>query len=384
MDTECSVSKLQFQGLGRRRVEAEFNGGQITSDAGGLLLREVESRYGFIRGLAACFGDRRDPRFTEFSVEELVGQRIYGLALGYEDVNDHEELRADPLMAVLVGKEDPLGRDRRPEADRGKACAGKSTLNRLELSSVTQDKYRKTPVDEAAVEAFLVEQFIRVRGGKPKELVLDLDATDDPLHGEQEGRFYHGYYRCYCYLPLYVFCEGYVLGAKLRMSNLDGSEGAVQEMERIVGQLRAKWPKVRITLRGDSGFAREALMKWCEEHRVDYGGRGTMERKRTLSRDRAQFPGGFSRSRSSRRVVAYGTSVSLAMARIDISGFCARSSRTCRRVLSSKRGRPTCFPSIRALAIPAFTRSDSRMPSWFASAASSPISASLKIPVESR
>ena len=173
-------------------------------------------------------------------------------------------------MAVLVGKEDPLGRDRRAEADRGKACAGKSTLNRLELSSVTQDKYRKTPVDEAAVEAFLVEQFIRVRGGKPKELVLDLDATDDPLHGEQEGRFYHGYYRCYCYLPLYVFCEGYVLEAKLRVSNLDGSEGAVQEMERIVGQLRAKWPKLRITLRADSSFAREALMKWCEEHRVDY------------------------------------------------------------------------------------------------------------------
>ena len=225
---------------------------------------------GFISGLAACFGDRRDPRFTEFSVEELVGQRIYGLALGYEDGNAHEELRADPLMAVLVGKEDPLGRDRRAEADRGKACAGKSTLNRLELSSVTQDKYRKTPVDEAAVEAFLVEQFIRVRGGKPKELVLDLDATDDPLHGEQEGRFYHGYYRCYCYLPLYVFCEGYVLGAKLRVSNLDGSEGAVQEMERIVGQLRAKWPKLRITLRADSSFAREALMKWCEEHRVDY------------------------------------------------------------------------------------------------------------------
>ena len=135
---------------------------------------------------------------------------------------------------------------------------------------MTQDKYRKTPVDEAAVEAFLVEQFIRVRGGRPKELVLDLDATDDPLHGEQEGRFYPGYYRCYCYLPLYVFCEGYVLGAKLRMSNLDGSEGAVQEMERIVGQLRAKWPKVRITLRADSSFAREGLMKWCEEHRVDY------------------------------------------------------------------------------------------------------------------
>ena len=270
MTTECIASKLEFQELEGRRVEAEFNGGQITSDSGGLLLREVESRYGFISGLAACFGDRRDPRFTEFSVEELVGQRIYGLALGYEDVNAHEELRADPLMAVLVGKEDPLGRDRRAEADRGKACAGKSTLNRLELSSVTQDKYRKTPVDEAAVEAFLVEQFIRVRGGKPKELVLDLDATDDPLHGEQEGRFYHGYYRCYCYLPLYVFCERYVLGAKLRVSNLDGSEGAVQEMEWIVGQLRAKWPKLRITLRADSSFAREALMKWCEEHRVDY------------------------------------------------------------------------------------------------------------------
>ena len=232
----------------------------------GLLLREVESRYGFISGLAACFGDRRDPRFTEFSVEELVGQRIYGLALGYEDVNDHEELRADPLMAVLLGKEDPLGRDRRAEADRGKACAGKSTLNRLELSSVTQDKYRKTPVDEAAVEAFLVEQFIRVRGGKPKELVLDLDATDDPLHGEQEGRFYHGYYRCYCYLPLYVFCEGYVLGAKLRVSNLDGSEGAVQEMERIVGQLG----RSSALLCGRTAALPATLMKWCEEHRVDY------------------------------------------------------------------------------------------------------------------
>jgi hypothetical protein len=200
----------------------------------------------------------------------LVRQRVLGLALAYEDLNDHEELRADPLLATVVGKADPTGNDRRQEQDRGKPLAGKSTLNRLEWGAVKQDRYRKISVDSKAVDRFLVETFLSAHESVPAQIILDLDATDDPLHGEQEGRFFHGYYGGYCYLPLYIFCGAHLLCALLRSSDRDASAGAVTEVERIVGQIRSRWPEVQIILRADSGFAREELMAWCEQHEVDY------------------------------------------------------------------------------------------------------------------
>jgi hypothetical protein len=261
---------MQLQGLGKRRVEADFDGGTLSSDGGGLLLREVESRHGVISGFARCFRDGRNPLWTEFTLEQLVAQRVYGLALGYEDLNDHDDLRRDPLMGVLAEREDPLGQDRHFERDRGKPCAGKSTLNRLELSAAGGSRLKKTPVDPDAVERFLADVFIQSRGRPPAEVVLDCDATDDPLHGDQEGRFFHGYYKEYCYLPLYIFCGGFLLASKLRPSDIDASEGTVEELKRIVGQLRQAWPDVRIVVRGDSGFARDKIMSWCEANGVGY------------------------------------------------------------------------------------------------------------------
>jgi hypothetical protein len=186
------------------------------------------------------------------------------------DLNDHEVLRSDPLLATLAGKADPTGSDRRRQEDRGKALAGKSTLNRLELGAQTQDRYRKISLDEQAVDRFLVEVFLSAHEQAPESIVLDLDATDDPVHGEQEGRFFHGYYGGYCYLPLYIFCGSHLLCARLRPSDRDASAGARGEIERIVGQIRDRWPEVKIILRGDSGFAREELMAWCEQQGVDY------------------------------------------------------------------------------------------------------------------
>ena len=273
MRTECRAKSYEFQPLGKRAVVAGFDGGTITSDGGGLLLRELEAKRRIIEQFAECFVDYRKPELIEHTVEELVGQRIYGLALGYEDLNDHERLRQDPLLAVLVGKADPTGHDRTREHDRGKALAGKSTLNRLELTpegANAESRYKKIGVDGEQVEEFFLKVFVQAQGKAPKELVLDLDATDDPVHGDQEGRFFHGYYGQYCYLPLYVFCNGFVLCAQLRRSNVDASEGSVEVLERIVGYLRQVWPEVKIIVRGDSGFAREALMNWCELHQVDY------------------------------------------------------------------------------------------------------------------
>jgi len=233
----------------------------------------VERRTGIVRQFAACFTDHRDPELVEHQVQELVAQRVYGLALGYEDLNDHDELRVDPLFATLVGKKDPTGAQRVRARDVGKALAGKSTLNRLELT--TQDagpenRYKKIVVNGAAVDRLLVEVFLQAHARPPERLVLDLDATDDPVHGRQEGRFFHGYYGCYCYLPLYIFCGEHLLCARLRSSDIDASAGALEEVQRIVEQVRARWPQVRIILRADSGFAREAIMAWCEESGVDY------------------------------------------------------------------------------------------------------------------
>jgi hypothetical protein len=265
---------MEFQGLSGREVVGRFDGGLITSDGGGLLLREVERVTKIIAQFAGCFRDYRDAESIEHTVHDLVAQRVYGLALGYEDLTDHDDLRRDPLLAVLVGKRDPLGGDRLHSQDKGKALAGKSTLNRLELTpaeATGANRYKKIVVDAELVNRLFVDVFLASYGEAPEEIELDIDATDDPLHGEQEGRFFHGYYRCYCYLPLYVFCGEHLLCAHLRESGIDASYGAVDELSRIVGQIRARWPKVKVVIRGDSGFCREELMAWCEgEEGVDY------------------------------------------------------------------------------------------------------------------
>jgi len=272
MTTECNQSSFEFHSLNQRKVIAKFDGGNITSDAGILLLREVENRTGLIAGLAECFTDYRDARWVEHTVKELLGQRLFGMCLGYEDLNDHDQLRADPMLAVAVDKSDPLGLNRRQESDRGKALAGKSTLNRLELGKSDPDTYKKIVMHEQKIDAWKVKAFIDAYESAPEEIVLDLDTTDDLIHGNQEGKFFHGYYGNYCYLPLYIFCGEHLLCARLRRSNIDGAEGAIEELNRIVGQIRQAWPEVKIIIRADSGFCRDDLMSWCEDerNRVDY------------------------------------------------------------------------------------------------------------------
>jgi hypothetical protein len=244
-------------------VVAGFDGGTITSDAGALLLGATDQTIGLTERFAACFTDRRVPELVEHSVRTLVTQRIVGIALGYEDLTDHDELRHDPVLAVLAGK---LAARRSDCA----ALAGKSTLNRLELSRAEPTQYHRISHDDTAIQALFVELFLDAHRRAPAQIILDLDATDDPLHGHQEGRFFHGYYDCFCYLPLYVFCGRHLLVAKLRRSNIDASAGAIEEIARIVAQIRQRWPRVRILLRADSGFAREGLMAWCETNRVDF------------------------------------------------------------------------------------------------------------------
>jgi len=271
--TECTQKSFEFHALGRRAVTAQFDGGRITSDAGGLLLREVEQANGILRQFGDCFVDHRDPELIEHSVQDLIRQRVYAIALGYEDLNDHDDLRHDPLLAVMVGKLDPLGEDRAQARDRGKALAGKSTLNRLELTPVgaTADhRYKKIVAHQAAIERLFVDVFLRAHRRRPRQIVLDLDATDDPVHGHQLGRFFHGYYGHYCYLPLYIFAGEHLLCAKLRPADIDAASGSVQQLQRIVAAIRQRWPRVRVVVRGDSGFCRENLMTWCERNHVDY------------------------------------------------------------------------------------------------------------------
>ena len=273
MQTECTAEPLVFQEAHGRAVVARFDGGTLTSDGGAVLLREVERATGILRQVTACFTDHRDPTRVEHTVASQIAQRVYGLALGYEDLNDHDALRADPLLAVLAGSADPTGATRRRARDVGKALAGKSTLNRLELTAAAvgaTERYKKITVDHAAIDRVFVEVFVQAHTTAPTEIVLDLDATDDPVHGQQEGRFFHGYYGHYCYLPLYIFAGEHLLCARLRSANIDASAGAQDEVERIVAQLRTAWPGVRITLRADSGFCRDALLTWCETHAVDY------------------------------------------------------------------------------------------------------------------
>lgn len=271
--TECTQSSFSFARHFSRDVVARFDGGQISTEAGALLLRLVEQRTGILRQFGACFRDYRRADRVEHTVSELVRQRVYGIALGYEDLNDHDQLRQDPLLALLSGKRDVEGEQRRREQDRGKAGAGKSTLNRLELTPADAKpdaRYKKIVMDEAAVDDLLVDLYIQSQPRQPKRIVLDLDATDEPVHGEQEGRFFHGYYGCYCYLPLYIFIDEHLVCARLRPSNIDASAGALEEVQRIIKRLRFTWPGVEIVLRADSGFCRDELMSWCENNRVGY------------------------------------------------------------------------------------------------------------------
>jgi hypothetical protein len=242
---------------------ASFDGGTITSDAGGLLLGATDRAIDLVRRLAACFHDERRQDLIEHEVPTLIGQRVFGIALGYEDINDHDELRHDAMMAVLAGKLEARRDDCAP-------VAGKSTLNRLELSRLHPTRYHKISHNPIAIKRLFVDLFVEAHDRPPSEIVLDLDATDDPVHGEQEGRFFHGYYDCYCYLPLYVFCGRHLLAAKLRSAGVDAAAGVVEELARIVAQIRRHWPLVRILVRADSGFAREELMAWCEANRIDY------------------------------------------------------------------------------------------------------------------
>jgi hypothetical protein len=258
--TQCNQNRFEFAAHFGREVVAHFDGGTMTSDSGALLLRETDRRLNLLPRLAECFRDDRNASYISHRVSELLAQRVYGLALGYEDLSDHDQLRQDPLLAVLSGK---------PQVGAEK-LAGKSTLNRLELSTGTADRYKKIHCQTEAVDELLVSVFLEAHASAPERIVLDLDVTDLPLHGHQEGRFFHGYYESYCYLPLYIFCGEHLLCARLRTANQDASAGSRAEVERIVQQIRQAWPEVKIILRADSGFCREELMKWCEEQGIYY------------------------------------------------------------------------------------------------------------------
>jgi hypothetical protein len=264
MPTQCSRDLFGYEAVEGRQVVAAFDGGQVTSDAGALLLGAANRAIGLVRRLAGCFADGRRQELVEHRVETMLMQRICGIALGYEDLIDHDELRHDPVLATLVGKLEAKRADCAP-------LAGKSTLNRLEHAPARAlDRYRKIGHEPRAIEALFVDLFLEAHAKAPERIILDLDATDDPLHGHQEGRFFHGYYDCHCYLPLYVLCGRHLLVAKLRRSNIDASAGATAEVARIVAQIRERWPRVEILLRADSGFARDELMAWCEANAVEY------------------------------------------------------------------------------------------------------------------
>jgi len=257
--TECNQSGFEFEACGSREIVARFDGGTISSDGGAFLLRQTDKRLNLLPRLAECFLDGRNQDLVEHSVLEMVSQRVYGLALGYEDLNDHDQLRKDPVFAILAGR-----------AELAEPLAGKSTLNRMELGAGTKDRYKKITFWKDGLDELLVKVFIESHQNPPAKIILDVDTTDLPLHGKQEGRFFHGYYDHYCYLPLYIFCGEQVLCARLREANQDAAAGSLEEIQRIVAQIRTAWPAVKIILRGDSGFCRNGLMNWCESNDVDF------------------------------------------------------------------------------------------------------------------
>ncbi len=274
MTTECNPAYLDFPMLGSRQVLADFDGGAISSDGGALRLRQTEALTGIVRQFAACFTHHLDPDLIEHPVEHLLARCVYGLASGYEDLNDHDDLRRDPLLATVVGKDDPTGKSRQRRRDRGKALAGESTLNHLELTPVGADKdsrYKKIICRTRDVERLFVSLFLQAHARAPERIVLDLDATDDPIHGHQLGRFSHGYYKNDRDLPLSISCGDHPLCARRRPSDIDACAGSAKHLERIVTQLREAWPEVKVVVRADSGFCREELLRWCEDNGVDYG-----------------------------------------------------------------------------------------------------------------
>jgi Transposase DDE domain group 1 len=259
--TECNQERFEFASTsGTRQIVAEFNGGTITSDAGSVLLKETDAKMNLLKRFSRCFTDRRSPLRIEHTLEQMLRQRVYGLALGYEDLNDHDSLRLDPLLGVMAGKAEP-GTD---------LLAGKSTLNRMELGTGTPSRYKKITFWRDSVDELLVDIFLEAHPTAPAQIVLDIDTTDMALHGNQEDKFYHGYYKHYCYLPLYVFCGDHVLCARLRPSSIGPAVGSRKEVQRIVQQIRQRWPEVGIILRGDSGFCADDLLSWCEENHVDF------------------------------------------------------------------------------------------------------------------
>jgi hypothetical protein len=260
--TECNQDRFGFASVGgSREMVAEFSGGTISSEGGGLLLQETDSRMNLLTRFSQCFVDLRNPDLIEHSVEQLIRQRVFALALGYEDLNDHDQLRQDPLLGVMSGKAEPVT----------ELLAGKSTLNRMELGTGMPTRYKKITFWRDSVDELLVNVFLEAHPVAPQQIVLDIDTTDLALHGKQEDRFYHGYYKHYCYLPLYIFCGDHVLCARLRPSSIGPAVGSRKEVERIVQQIRQRWPEVEIILRGDAGFCSNELMAWCEQQdRVEY------------------------------------------------------------------------------------------------------------------
>lgn len=264
MRTQCNATSASWAPSGRREVVSSFDGGFVSSDGGLLLLREVAQRSNFFEKVASCFVDHRDPRRIQHTVANLVAQRVLGIACGYEDVNDHDTLRHDPLFVLAVGKT--------PPATEPSTLAAHATLHRLETAKALDPRRPDLKIlhNTEALEAFFVDFYLDSHAEPPKRIVLDIDATDDPIHGNQEGRYFHGYYGNYCYLPLYIFAGEHLLVSKLRTSDKDGAYGALEELKRVIDRIRQRWPEVKITVRGDSGFCRDALLSWCEDENVTY------------------------------------------------------------------------------------------------------------------
>ena len=309
MKTECIAEQLEFQGLGSRRVVADFAAGHVTSDAGALLLREYDQRHGISARFARCFEDYRDAERVEFTVAELVAQRVTGIALGYEDVNDHDTLRHDPLLAVCAGRQDVTGEHRARKRDRGVPLAGKSTLNRVEVSAERggeTKRYHKVAADFERMDALLAELFLESFATPPAEIVLDFDTTDVKLHGEQEDRFFHGYYDEYCYTPLYVFCGHHLLAVELFSAQNDAVVPAYNVLRRLIAQIRACWPHVRIIVRGDSGFGDSLLMSLCEKEGLGYvfGLQGNARLDARIRNEKAQARRAFTATGQAARVFA--------------------------------------------------------------------------------